>query len=37
VAERDAALAQVLALQNSSSWRLTSGLRKIGALLRSKP
>ncbi|MEJ0077438.1 MAG: FkbM family methyltransferase [Alphaproteobacteria bacterium] len=36
-AERDAMQAQLAALQNSTSWKVTSGLRAIGRALKPRP
>lgn len=36
IAERDAALAQIEAMRNSTSWKITSGLRAIGRVLRPR-
>ena len=35
-AERDAMRAQLEALQNSTSWKITSGLRAIGRVLKPR-
>jgi len=36
IAERDAQLAQLEAIRNSTSWKVTSGLRAIGRVLRPR-